>query len=90
MIYYLGYYNCEQIEGEKRIASPPAMNKMGYIISVISEITQSKSIVVSPSETGLNKYVRGSFRDLNDQISINTFDSIHSKNQMILLLYIIH
>ena len=80
MIYYLGYYSCEKLVSEKRVAAPPAMNKMGYIISVISEIVLSKSIVISPCETKLNKFVKGSIQDLDDRISLKTFDSFNSKN----------
>lgn len=80
MVYYLGYYNCEQIATEKRAASPASMNKMGYVISVLSEISDCKSIVVSPCETELNKYVKGSVCALNDRVSIKTFDSVQSNN----------
>ncbi len=82
MVYYIGHYNCEQLASEKRIAAPPAMNKMGYIISVLSEITD-KSIVVSPCETRSHSYVKGSMQDLNDHISIKTFDSFQNKNRII-------
>lgn len=83
MIYYLGYYNCEQIAAEKRVAAPPAMNKMGYVISVLSEIADDGATVVSPSETGLYQYVKGSVRDLYDRISLKTFDSLHSKHKIL-------
>lgn len=83
MVYYLGYYSCEQIATEKRIAAPPAINKMGYIISALSEIPDIKTVVVSPSETGLCRYVRGNVYDLNDRVSMKTFDSFRSKNKII-------
>jgi len=83
MIYYLGHYNCEQISEEKRIAAPPAMNKMGYIISVLSEMKDYRSIVVSPCETGSYCYVKGNMRDLNECVSLKTFDSFSSQNKII-------
>ncbi|MBR4030728.1 MAG: glycosyltransferase [Clostridia bacterium] len=59
------------------------MNKMGYIISVLSEMTDIHSIVVSPCETSLHSYVKGSLHDLNGRVSLRTFDSFHSKNKII-------
>lgn len=83
MVYYLGYYSCEHISAEKRVAAPPAMNKMGYIISVLSEITDIHSMVVSPCETALHSYVRGSLHELSDRVSLKTFDSFRCKNKII-------
>ena len=83
MVYYVGYYNCEKIASEKRIAAPPAMNKMGYIISVLSEMPSVQSVVVSPSETSRYEYVKGSTHYLNDRVSLKTFDSFCSKNKII-------
>ena len=83
MIYYLGYYTCEKIDAEKRIAAPPAVNKMGYIISTLSEFSDMKTVVVSPSETRLHSYVRGTLHDLNARVSLKTFDSFRGKNKII-------
>ena len=83
MIYYLGYYTCEQVAAEKRIAAPPAINKMGYIIYALSEIPDIKTVVVSPSETSLHCYVRGDVYDLNARVSLKTFGSFKSKNKII-------
>lgn len=83
MVYYLGYYNCEQIADEKRVAAPPAMNKMSYIISVLSETVDNQSIVVSPSETSLHQYVNGTMHNLTGNVSLKTFDSFRSKNKII-------
>ena len=83
MIYYLGFYNCEQIALEKRRAAPPAMNKMGYIISVLREIADSKVMVVSPCETELKKYIKGRVYTLDDKVTLKTFDSFQSKNKII-------
>lgn len=83
MIYYLGYYSCDQIAAEKRVAAPPAMNKMGYIISVLSEIGEQKSIVVSPCETAMKRYVKGGMHELSDRVSLKTFDSFQSRNKII-------
>lgn len=83
MLYYLGYYNCEKIEEEKRMAAPPAINKMGYIISVLSEIPNIKTVVVSPSETSLLHYVKGGMHELSDCVSLKVFDSFRSNNKII-------
>lgn len=83
MIYYLGYYNCEQLAAENRVAAPPAMNKMGYVISVLSEIVKDQAMVVSPSETSSCQYVKGSVHALNDRVCLKTFDSIHSRNKLL-------
>lgn len=83
MIYYLGYYNCEQIAAEKRVAAPPAMNKMGYVISVLSEIVEDKAMVVSPSETSAYRFMRGSVQKIHDRIWLKTFDSLHSRNKLL-------
>lgn len=83
MIYYIGHYNCEQIASEKRLASPPAMNKMGYVISVLSQITAQKAVVVSPCRTELNCYVKGGTHDLYENVSLKTFDSFRGKNKIL-------
>ena len=83
MIYYLGYYSCEQIAAEKRVAAPPAMNKMGYVISVLSEIVSDKAMVVSPSETSSCQYVKGSIHEIKEHIFLKTFDSLHSRNKLL-------
>ena len=75
MVYYLGHYSCEEIAEEKRTASPPAMNKMRYIISVLSETFDGETVVVSPCETSLARYVRGGIHPLNGRVSLKTFDS---------------
>lgn len=83
MIYYLGYYACGQTNAEIRVAAPPAINKMGYVIYVLSEIPDVRTVVVSPSGTGLHRYVRGSEHKLYDRVSLKTFDSFSSKNKVI-------
>lgn len=83
MVYYLGYYDCEQISKECRKAAPPAINKMGYMISTLSKASLEKVIVVNPAETILNKYTKGNISNINENISIKTFDSINSKNKFV-------
>ena len=83
MVYYLGYYDCEQIATEKRAASPAGMNKMSYVISALSEFSNTKSMVVSPCETVLKKYVKGSVSDLYKNVSLKTFDSVNSGSLLI-------
>lgn len=76
MVYYLGHYSCEQIEAEKRRASPPGMSKMSYVIGVMSQILDGDATVVSPCETSLSRLVRGGLHRLDDRISLKTFDSL--------------
>lgn len=83
MIYYLGHYSCEQIAAEKRIAAPPAMNKMGYVISALSRIGDGELMVVSPCETSADGYVKGGIHELDDHVTLKTFDSFRSKNKLI-------
>jgi glycosyltransferase involved in cell wall biosynthesis len=40
-------------------------------------------MVVSPSETGVSQYMRGSIHEINDHISLKTFDSFHSRNKLL-------
>ena len=79
MIYYLGYYSCDLIAQEKRSASPPAKNKMGYVISALSTIKDEKTVVVSPSETSCSHFVRGTENKINESVSIKTFLSLGSR-----------
>lgn len=83
MLYYLGYYNCEQIAAEYRKAPPPAMNKMNYIISVLSDIAPGKVMVVSPCETTAYQYIKGSIHEINNGIALKTFDSFQSKYKIL-------
>lgn len=79
MVYYLGYYSCDQIAQEKRSASPPAKNKMGYVISALSTIKDEKTVVVSPAETSSCHLVRGTENNINESVSIKTFPSVSSR-----------
>ena len=83
MVYYLGHYSCEVIAEDKRTASPPAMNKMGYIISVMEEALAGEAVVVSPCETSLPHLVRGGLYPLNGRVSLKTFDSIGGKFKLL-------
>ena len=86
MVYYIGYYNCENIASEARVASPAAMNKMGYVISVIDDVAEGESMVVSPCETRLDRYVKGSVSKIANRVSLKTFASFHSKCKGIRIL----
>lgn len=83
MIYYLGYYSCEQIAAQKRVAAPPAMNKMGYVMSVLPQVSNTPTVVVSPSETNANGYVKGEVHALDEHLFLKTFGSFQSKNRII-------
>lgn len=79
MLYYLGYYSCELLEDQNRRAAPPAMNKMNYIIHVISENLEKKLMVISPAVTGIRKWMKGRKQKLNGNCELKTFDSFDSK-----------
>lgn len=79
MVYYIGYYNCENIANEARVASPAAMNKMGYVITALDEVVKDEAMVVSPCETQLYRYVKGSISKIANRVSLKTFGSFHSK-----------
>lgn len=83
MIYYLGYYSCDQISAENRKAAPPAMNKMNYVLGVLSEIVKDQAVLISPVETGMYAYVKGSVTRLNERFCLKTFDSIGSPHKLI-------
>lgn len=83
MIYYIGYYNCNQIRKEQRSVSPASENKMKYVISALSKIAKDNVIVVSPAPTKLNKPVRGSQVKLFENVSLKTFSSVGGKNKFV-------
>lgn len=86
MIYYLGYYSCEQIADEHRNAAPPAINKMNYVISALSTIVPNNFMVVSPSGTNKKKTVRGNNWNINQKCILKTFDSFSSDKKIIRFL----
>ena len=86
MIYYIGYYSCDIIREEQRIAAPATINKMGYIISVLSEREGNAAMVVSPAETELGRYTRGSLHQLHEGVTLRTFDSIRGKHKLLRFL----
>lgn len=86
MVYYIGYYNCENIANEARVASPPAMNKMGYVITALDEVVKDEAMVVSPCETQAHRYVKGSISKIANRVSLKTFGSFHSKCKGIRIL----
>ena len=59
------------------------MNKMKYVISVLNEITDNETVVVSPCETTLYKYVKGSYTKIAQNVSLKTFDSLRSKYKLL-------
>ena len=86
MLYYVGYYNCDQIREEIRVVAAASENKMGYIISALSEAYNGEYEVVSPAETKLNRIIKGGKCKLGDRVSLKTFFSFSSKNKLIRMI----
>lgn len=82
MIYYIGYYNCDQIRDEERIVAPAAENKMGYIISALCEATEDCIEVVSPAQTKANRFFRGKKQKIEKNVTLKTFSSFDSKHKL--------
>ena len=87
MTYYLGHYICDLLSNERRWGALPTMNKMGYIISALTEITPNKAMVLSPCETGSKQLVKGQTHRLNDKIELRTFHSRNSDNRILRRCY---
>ena len=83
MIYYIGYYTCEQIMNEERKESYAAKNKMKYIISALSESLQEEVYVISAAETKKYCFVKGSYNSIGQKAFLKTFNSFNSKNKII-------
>lgn len=83
MIYYIGYYNCDETRNEDRVVSPAAESKMSYLISALSCVTDETIEVVSPAETGAQKFVKGKKHRLKKNVVLKTFSSFSSKNKLI-------
>lgn len=86
MVYYLGYYSCEQIRNEERAVSPASENKMGYIISSLVEAVDDEIEVISPAETRKFKFVRGKKQKIQDRVFLKTFASFSSRCRLIRIL----
>lgn len=79
MIYYIGYFNCDAIRDEKRIAAPAAENKMGYIVTALSEALGEPFEIVSPAQTKAYRWVKGQKQALGDGVFLKTFPSFNSR-----------
>ncbi len=79
MLYYIGYYNCDLIREEDRIVAPASENKMGYMISAISEAYERPFEIVSPAGTRRYRYIKGNRYQLNKRAALKTFSSFNSK-----------
>ena len=86
MLYYVGYYNCDQIRNEDRIVAPAAENKMSYIISALLSAQKDNIEVVTPAETKLNSFVKGRTVKLNDRTILKTFSSFNNKSKLIRII----
>ena len=78
MIYYIGYYNCDQISHENRVVFPAAVNKMNYLIAALEEMGADCIEVVSPAETKNHTWVGGGRRSLGECVTLKTFPSVSS------------
>lgn len=83
MIYYLGYYHCDQIRNEDRIVAPASENKMNYIIEALSQASGEKIEVVSPAETRLCRFVKGNRQTIDNRFFLKTVSSFSGKNKLI-------
>ncbi len=79
MIYYLCYYTHPKIADQKRVVAPAAINKAGYIISTLDDISEEQVEVVSLSGTKAKRFVKGTKVKLTDKTSIKTFFSANGK-----------
>jgi len=79
MVYYIGYYNCDAIRNEQRIVAPAAENKMGYIITALSQISEEPFEVVSPAQTKAHRFFNGRKQEIQNGVWLKTFPSFYSK-----------
>lgn len=87
MVYYIGYYNCDQIRDEQRRVSPAAENKMRYIISALEVAVDDYVTVVSPANTKLHKLVKGQELSISNKVTLKTFPSISGSKLVRVLGY---
>ena len=83
MIYYIGYYNCDQINHENRVVFPAAVNKMDYLITALDEAVIDDIEVVTPAETKNHTWVSGGKRSLAERVTLKTFPSIGSRFKLV-------
>ncbi len=86
MKYYLGYYSCEKIKDEKRLVAPAAENKMNYVISALLDASDEDICVITPAQTTLNKFVKGTKQKISNRVFLKTFSSFNSKNKLFRVL----
>lgn len=86
MIYYIGYYNCDQIRHEDRQVSPAASNKMNYLISALVEAGDDSIEVVSPAETKKHAWISGGKWTISERVAIKTFPSVCSRFRLVRIL----
>jgi len=86
VIYYVGYYTCDQFREEERIVAPAAENKMGYILSSLSEISEAPITVVSAAQTKLRRLIKGNRKEIKDSVFLKTFSSFNSKLKIFRIL----
>ena len=79
MVYYIGYYTCDAIREEQRIVAPAAENKMGYVITALSEALHEPFEVVSPAQTKAHRFFKGKRQKIADGVTFKTFPSFNSQ-----------
>lgn len=83
MIYYIGYYDCEQISQDERHVSLAAANKMNYLLTALEQTGEEVIELVSVAETKKHTWVGGCKRHLSGHITMKTFPSISSRFKLI-------
>ena len=83
MVYYVGYYNCDEIRGEERLVAPPSENKMNYITTALAERSGNQVQVVTLAETAKCRWVKGKNTPICQGVNLKTFASFNSKNKLL-------
>ena len=79
MVYYIGYYNGDAIRDEQRVVAPAAENKMGYVITALSEALDEPFEIVTPAQTKAFRFIKGKKQEIGDGIFLKTFPTFNSK-----------
>lgn len=78
-VYYLSYYNKPELNGEKRLCLPSAVNKMDYIISCLNSDGYDVDVVSASGALENNSY-RGSKTHLDNRNTLCLFASVGRGN----------
>ena len=83
MLYYIGYFNCDEIRSENRIVAPAAENKMNYIVSALAEAVDGEIEIISPAQTKEYKFIKGDKRRIGDRVFLKTFATFNCRNKLL-------